>query len=64
MSGITEKDCEICGRPIPLARVEALPGTKRCVECSRQKGADYFAKRIEVGMDLDTYKDLLGATRS
>ncbi len=64
MSGITEKKCEICGSLIPLARVEALPDTKRCVECSRQKGADYFAKRIEIGMDLDTYRDLLGATRS
>jgi hypothetical protein len=58
------KKCELCGKIIPKERVEALPDTKRCVECSRQKGSDFFAKRTEVGMDIDTYKDLLGATRS
>lgn len=58
------KRCEICGAVIPQERVQALPETKRCVECARQKGTDFFAKRTEVGMDLDTYKDLLGATRS
>jgi hypothetical protein len=58
------KICELCGVIIPLERVEALPETKRCVECSRQKGPDFFAKRTEVGMDIETYKDLLGAVRS
>jgi Prokaryotic dksA/traR C4-type zinc finger len=58
------KKCELCGEMIPLERVEALPETKRCVECSRKKGSDFFAKRTEVGMDIETYKDLLGAVRS
>jgi RNA polymerase-binding transcription factor DksA len=58
------KKCELCGRIIPRERMEALPDTKRCVECARQKGSDFFAKRTEIGMDIDTYKDLLGATRS
>jgi len=58
------KKCELCGKIIPKERMEALPDTKRCVDCSRQKGSDFFAKRIDVGMDIDTYKDLLGATRS
>ena len=49
--------CEICGKLIPKERVEALPETKRCIECARSRGTD-------VGMDPDTYKDLLGAVRS
>lgn len=59
-----EKKCEICGNRIPKERVEILPQTKRCVDCSRAKGTDFFAKRTEVGMDIDTYKDLIGAIRS
>jgi RNA polymerase-binding transcription factor DksA len=58
------KSCEICGIIIPIERIEALPETHRCVECSREKACDSFAKRTEVGMDMDTYKDLLGAVRS
>lgn len=61
---IVDKRCEICERVIPQERVEALPGTKRCIECSRLMGSDFCAKRTEVGMDIDTYKDLLGAIRS
>lgn len=58
------KKCEICGNLIPKERVEILPQTNRCVECSRTKGTDFYAKRIDVGMDVDTYKDLIGAIRS
>ena len=58
------KKCEICKKPIPGERLEALPETKRCVECARKNGSDFVAKRTEIGMDIDTYKDLLGATRS
>ncbi|MGH9067149.1 MAG: TraR/DksA family transcriptional regulator [Acidimicrobiales bacterium] len=25
--------CEVCGRPIPVERLEALPATRRCVAC-------------------------------
>lgn len=56
--------CEICGNEIPAERLEALPETKRCVECSRVKGSDIVARRTDVGMDAETYKDLLGAVRS
>ena len=58
------KKCELCGGIIPKERVVALPETKRCVKCSQEKGSDFFAKRTEIGMDIETYKDLLGATRS
>jgi RNA polymerase-binding transcription factor DksA len=59
-----KRNCDICGKVIPVERLEALPETKRCVDCSREKGSDFVAKRTEIGMDADTYKDLLGATRS
>jgi hypothetical protein len=29
--------CEFCGQPIPTERVEALPETTTCVECSQTK---------------------------
>lgn len=58
------KKCEICGKPIPEERVKALPETKRCVECARKNGSDVLARRSDIGMDIDTYKDLLGAIRS
>ncbi len=60
---MTQK-CTICGKEIPAERLEALPETKRCVECARKNGIDCYAKRTEIGMDIETYKDLLGAIRS
>ena len=62
--GLSERSCEICGRVIPPERLEALPETRRCVECARKNGSDLKIRRVAVGMDLETYKDLLGATRS
>lgn len=26
--------CEVCGRPIPAARLDALPTARRCVDCA------------------------------
>lgn len=54
----------MCQKPIPRERLEALPQTRRCVECARANGSDVVARRVGIGMDIDTYKDLLGATRS
>jgi hypothetical protein len=59
-----KRRCEICGKAIPKERLEALPDTRRCIECARTNGTDYSPRRTEVGMDIDTYKDLLGAVRS
>lgn len=59
-----KRRCEICGKAIPRERLEALPDTRRCIECARANGTDFCAKRADVGMDPDTYKDLLGAVRS
>ncbi len=59
-----KKVCELCGKVITPERLEALPDTKRCIECARKKGSDIHGKRADIGMDIDTYKDLLNATRS
>lgn len=56
--------CELCKQPIAPERLQALPRTRRCVECARSNGSDVIARRVGIGMDADTYKDLLGATRS
>lgn len=58
------RKCELCGKRIPKARLEALPETRRCVPCSTEKGSDLVPRRLNVGMDAETYKDLLGAIRS
>jgi RNA polymerase-binding transcription factor DksA len=59
-----QRKCEICGKFIPKERLKILPETKRCVECSKKNGPDIASKRTTIGMDADTYKDLLGAIRS
>ncbi|HHX02350.1 MAG TPA: hypothetical protein GX739_06745 [Firmicutes bacterium] len=58
------RKCVICGKQIPEERIQALPQTKRCVDCAREKGSDIVTRKADIGMDADTYKDLLGATRS
>lgn len=32
---MSASNCGDCGNPIPLERLEAVPGTKLCVECAR-----------------------------
>jgi Prokaryotic dksA/traR C4-type zinc finger len=36
-----EKDCERCGALIPPRRLEVLPNTRLCIECSEAIGGDY-----------------------
>jgi hypothetical protein len=36
-----EKECERCGEPIPARRLEVLPHTRLCLECSEAIGGDY-----------------------
>ena len=33
--------CEMCQAEIPAERIEALPDTRVCVECSRKIGGEY-----------------------
>ena len=49
--------CTICGKPIPAERLKALPQTKRCVDCAREKGSDKVGPKADIGMDADIYKD-------
>lgn len=56
--------CSMCGKPINWERLEVFPETRRCVHCSEQFGTDIDLNPTQIGMDLDTYKDLLGAVRS
>ncbi|NLJ24717.1 MAG: hypothetical protein GX354_04725 [Firmicutes bacterium] len=59
-----QRYCELCGKLIPQERLDALPQTRRCVDCARENGSDIDTRRAEIGMDLDTYRDLLRAVRS
>jgi len=36
-----ERDCERCGELIPSRRLEVLPNTRLCIECSQTIGGDY-----------------------
>ena len=36
-----ERDRERCGEAIPARRLEALPNTRLCIECSQAIGGDY-----------------------
>ena len=33
--------CERCKSPIPPERLEAIPDTRLCIECSRQVGGEF-----------------------
>ena len=59
-----KRRCELCGKLINIERLEVLPQTKRCVECARENGSDVTGRRTVIGMDIDTYKDLLRAVRT
>lgn len=56
--------CMYCGKGINPERLQALPETKICKECAETSGSDLILPRKVVAMDLETYKDLLGAIRS
>ena len=38
---IDEKDCERCGNAIPARRLEVLPYTRLCLQCSEEIGGDF-----------------------
>ncbi len=58
------RTCRLCGKSIRWERLEVLPETRCCVKCAEEYGTDIDLSSPEIGMDLDTYKDLLGAVRS
>ena len=48
--------CTKCGKEVPPKRVEILPNTKTCVNCSTT-GA-YVGRPIQLGKGEDTYIEL------
>jgi hypothetical protein len=38
--------CDRCGAEIPSARLEALPDTRICVQCSREVGGEYEVRVV------------------
>jgi RNA polymerase-binding transcription factor DksA len=42
------KLCAICDRPIPAARLEALPGVTTCIECAKKYPRKVDTSNIEL----------------
>jgi RNA polymerase-binding transcription factor DksA len=42
------KPCNLCGRPIAAARLEALPGVTTCIECARKHPRKVDTRGIEL----------------
>lgn len=56
--------CQRCGKSINPDRLIVFPQTRICKNCAEKNGSDMEFEYTKVGMDLDTYKDLLKAVRS
>jgi hypothetical protein len=41
MTGSLERECRVCGKTIPRARLEAIPDTLVCVGCSEKIGGEF-----------------------
>ena len=44
----SEKLCELCGRPIAAARLEALPGVTTCIECAKRNPARIDPRKFDL----------------
>jgi len=44
----SQKTCNLCGRPIAPARLEALPGVTTCIECARKHPRKVDTRGIEL----------------
>lgn len=42
-------DCEHCNKPIPLARLQAVPYATMCIECARKQ--EKISPRLYTGLD-------------
>jgi len=40
--------CSICSKPIPAARLEALPGVKTCIECAKKHSPRIDASKFDL----------------
>jgi hypothetical protein len=37
------RPCQRCGAAIPAERIEALPETRLCIQCSKEVGSDFIS---------------------
>jgi hypothetical protein len=44
----TQKLCNLCGRPIAPARLEALPGVTTCIDCAKKHPRKVDVSGIEL----------------
>jgi RNA polymerase-binding transcription factor DksA len=44
----TRRLCNLCGRPISAARLEALPGVTTCIDCARRHPRKVDVSGIEL----------------
>ena len=42
------KPCNLCGRPIAPARLEALPGVTTCIECAKKHPRQFDSRMIDL----------------
>lgn len=40
------RPCERCGKEIPMERIEAMPETRVCVQCSRDIGGEFTLRVV------------------
>jgi hypothetical protein len=40
-ASIEQRLCHRCGKEIPARRLQALPNTRLCVDCSQEVGGDF-----------------------
>lgn len=44
----SNRRCALCGRPIPRARLEALPGVTTCIDCAKKHPVKVDTSGIEL----------------
>lgn len=57
------RDCQRCGRPIPRARLEALPGTATCVACSSERARTVRDVELDGPEAMDLQASVTGVER-
>ena len=54
---VTLRECDLCGGQIPQVRLEALPNTRVCVECSSERARTV----LDVELDGPSGEDMVKA---
>ena len=40
--------CSLCGKPIPAARLEAIPGVTTCIECAKKNPPKVDVSKLDL----------------